>query len=129
MVSRQDIRDFLGQISEEDLPDETIDQMLDLARTKVNLVKSDAADSELVDQTIKVVAAYYCYVAYAGKLERGIGTTPPEVERQLSRLSVLYNEFITAVSRSGIVSQSGFHAPIELTASKYQTTVEEASDP
>ena len=121
-VSVSDVRAFLGDISEEELSDGTIQKQIDLATQRVNSLKSSQATDSQVDAAVLALAGYYSYLAYAQKLERGTGVTPPYLRYQLEAYKEQVEDLLSIV-KAGDPSIS---IPFELPTSLYD---KEEQDP
>ena len=101
MVSEQDVRDVLTDLSTDRVPPATIEKQIELANTTVENSRTENIDEATLEDARLVFAAYYTLNAYATAIERATGGTPPDVSRQLAFWERLSETYRTYISRGG----------------------------
>jgi len=124
LVSVSEVREFLNDITAEDLPDASIERQIDVASAKVDAFKSDMAEATLVERAKLVVAGYLSYISYASRIERGIGVLPPAVREQLERYEALADQFLSYVQRGKVITKDETHPPLAMPVSLYEGELE-----
>jgi hypothetical protein len=115
VVTVQDVREKLNNISDTKVSDETIQININTASVLVNLWKSSASTTGIINETIQAYAALQSYISYIVKLERGIGVIPPGVAMQLDSLTVQFNEARAELLRGNPQAK----IPVGLLTSRY----------
>lgn len=111
MVEVQDVRDVLTSLSDQRVPDTTVEKMIRLANTIVENERSGEVPQNTMEDARLVVAAYLTLDAYANKLERTTGRIPPMVESQLTRWNERKKLFLQYVKRGSLSLQALIESP------------------
>jgi len=94
-----EVRSFLGNLSESLISDSVIEHQINVAYTKVLSERSSKTTKDLLEEATLAVASYYSYLAYASRLERGPGAPAREVREQLNVYEDIADRLLQLVRR------------------------------
>ena len=97
-VTISTVRTKLNNLSEDLVPDEVIQQHIDMATEYINAIKNDDANSTYVENAILVLASLRTYMSYGLAIERATGTLPPAYEEQIAELKEELQQWVRLIS-------------------------------
>jgi len=106
MVTVQDVRDVLANLSSQRLPDATIEKQIRLATTIIENKKASDVDAQTLEDAKLVYSVYLTLAAYSSKFERRVGGAPPEIAGQLAFWERMKDRFIEFIQRGTFTLQA-----------------------
>jgi len=103
MVSVQDVRDFLKEITTQFVGDPTVRKQITMAEVLVNQEKGANITEEVLEQAILAKAAHLTYLAYATYIERSTGRVPEPMLLHLGELKDLAETMLGYARRGAVV--------------------------
>jgi len=97
-VTVAQVRTQLNNISTTLLADAVIQQQIDTATKYLDNLKSEDADTTLVDYAVLMLASYQAYLAYIEMVARDIGRYPEGADAELRRLKDLADQYISVIA-------------------------------
>lgn len=105
MVSIQDVRDVLTNLSSDRVPDATVEKQIEIANTTIDNERAKNIPEATAEDAKLVMAAYLTLAAYATKIERSAGGTPPAIARQLDFWERMKDQFLEYIRRGSVTLQ------------------------
>jgi len=99
MVSVDDVRNYLNNLSDEQVTDDVIRTQIKLAETIVEQEKAANVPQQVIENAILAKAGELTYIAYTTQMERSLGVLPPVVASHLQDLRRIADLFLTYVRR------------------------------
>ncbi|RLG45128.1 MAG: hypothetical protein DRN81_02690 [Thermoproteota archaeon] len=99
MVTVEEVRHYLNDISSEQISDEVIRTQIRIAEAIIENVRSEKATQQLIEEAVLAKAGELTYIAYTTEMERGLGVLPPAVATHIEDLKRIANMFIEFVKR------------------------------
>ena len=103
MVSVEDVRNFLKELPEQYVSDETINMQIRIAEFLVNKEKSKLASDDDVSQAVLLVASHLTLCAYAAEIERSLGVVSPALNALIDRMKDYADKALSYVRRGETV--------------------------
>jgi len=99
MVTVEDVRRYLNDLSSEQVSDEVIRTQIKIAETIVEQEKAANVPQQVIENAILAKAGELTYIAYTTEMERSLGVLPPVVASHLQDLRRIADLFLSYVRR------------------------------
>jgi len=99
MVTVDDVRNYLNNLSDEQVTDDVIRTQIKLAETIIEQEKAANVPQQVIENAILAKAGELTYIAYTTQMERSLGVLPPVVASHLQDLRRIADLFLTYVRR------------------------------
>jgi len=102
MVTVEDVRSYLNNLSSEHVSDDTIRIQIRLAENIVHNEKAASATQEQIEDAILAKAGELTYIAFCTEMERALGVLPPVVATHVENLRRISDLMLSYVKRGTV---------------------------